>query len=677
MVALIFGSLVLGLVATAAPAVAASSSPASSPAAAKPPTAASGVVTFGVQPASLSKGKLAPDARPYFYYGMSPGSSLTDHVAILNYSAKPLVLTVYATDALNAPDGGFGLLPVEKKAVDAGSWVSLGGPRLQVRVPARSVNKAGQQVVGQLLLPVKLTVPKGANPGDHVGGVVASLDTLSSDKDGNRVKLEQRVASRLFIRVTGPLHPALSVRDLRVAYHAPLASLSGGSATISYTVHNGGNVKLGGRQRVSVSGLLGIKGKSPVVADIPLLLPGNSAEVTVVVRHLSPQLRMTASVDIAALQLPGDTNPPVADAKASSRFWACPWPVLGLVLLLVLAVAGYLYRRRRPNGGRGRGGGHRLANPQGGPDGPASDRAQPAHAGDSATRRGKITASTRSAAVLLGLGLVAMVSLLVPTTAQAAGVPYHDPAASGRIGLCDRNGHPVTGGSIGDRPFVWRAVSSVPAPGGYTGTGRKATLLAYQPRPGVSADQWSGDQLSATSDYTNPGSPMAQSTAQDFTLTDFLGEFKPMVDGLLQLRMYFGIPGRSTWNSRYPVTDIRVSGNSWQVVDPVSVSCTNGSGTSSEFQSLAPAGKTGAAPPSAPASSPGRTAKPSSTAKATGGASVRATASSTRSDPSASAVASQHPTSGGSSVGRLVVMIAVLLAVAGGAAFWWRRRAMS
>lgn len=672
--AALLASCLVAAVLAGSPALAASSTPTpSAPAPSQTSGSGKGEVTFGVQPASASNGKLAPDVRPYFYYGVSAGAALTDHVAILNYSTKPLVLTVYAADALNAVDGGFGLQPVDKTPVDAGAWVSLGGPRLQVRVPARSVNKAGQQVVGSVLLPLKVSIPKGANPGDHVGGLIASLDTVSSDKDGNRVRLEQRVAARLFIRVAGPLHPSLVVQNLRVSPHGSAMAFSGGTATVSYLVRNTGNVKLGGRQRVTIGGLFGLHGKSPAIPDIPLLLPGNSAQVSVVVSHLTPQFRMTATVEVVALQLPGDSNPMVPRAKASVHFWAVPWLVL-IIVVLLLALGGYLYnRRRRPGKGGPGGGDNRALQPLGGPQ-PDGDPTEPDDA-----PRGKHSLLARSALRLGAAGTTLLAGLILAPAAHAAELPYHDPAVTGQIGLCDKAGHLVTSGNINDRPFVWRAVGSSAAPADYAGAGRKASLLIYQPRPGVAAAQWSGDQMTATSDYTNPKVPMSQATGQDFTLKEYLGEFKPMVEGLLQLRLYFGIPGRATWNSSYPATDIRITGNNWQVVDPASVSCTDGNSTSPELNEAvqAPAAQSSAPAPSATSgkvatsastkplagtnrTTAGPTATPASSAKASGPVSSTAAAS----------AKSPHHSSAWPAIGLLVLILAII----GAGGLWWRNR---
>ncbi|MDQ1733075.1 MAG: hypothetical protein QOK10_3234 [Pseudonocardiales bacterium] len=272
------------------------------------------------------------------------------------------------------------------------------------------------------------------------------------------------------------------------------------------------------------------------------------------------------------------------------------------------------------------------------------------------------------------------VALVLPThVAIAETVPYTDPAVSGAVGLCNKAGQPITGGSINDRPFVWRAVSSSQAPPSYQGTGRKASLLIYQPRPNVSADKWSGDQMTATSDYTNVHYPMSQATDADFTLAEYLNEFKPMVDGLLQLRLYFGIPGQSTWTQSYPATDIQVTGTTWHVVHGANLPCTQGTSHSSELDTL---GSPGSAPPAAqsgtttapkPGSTPGRShsASASSTAARTGrSSSAIATPAGTSASSEASAVAQSR--SGG--VNPLYALLGLLAIAAVVVGYWWRRR---
>jgi hypothetical protein len=171
------------------------------------------------------------------------------------------------------------------------------------------------------------------------------------------------------------------------------------------------------------------------------------------------------------------------------------------------------------------------------------------------------------------VALAAVVAMTGALTLGVAGparaatpVPYSDAQSVGRIVLYDKAGTAVTRGSVHDRPFAWRAVSSFRAPAPYNGAGRKATLLAYQPRQGVQAAEWSGDTMTASAPYQDPAAPTVQATATDFTLADFLGEYPARWDGLLELRIYLGVPNQPTLSDRYATTDIKVTGDTWSVV---------------------------------------------------------------------------------------------------------------
>ncbi|SDJ45451.1 hypothetical protein SAMN05444157_3443 [Frankineae bacterium MT45] len=280
--------------------------------------------------------------------------------------------------------------------------------------------------------------------------------------------------------------------------------------------------------------------------------------------------------------------------------------------------------------------------------------------------------------IAAGLGILALLLGSAGAASAAVAVPYTDPAVIGAIGLCNKAGQPVTGGNIHDRPFVWRAVSSVKAPDGYDVKGGAATLLAYQPRPNTTADQWNGDTLTATSTYSNIAYPMAEATGQDFTLADFLNEYKPQVNGLLQLRIYVAAPDRGTLNSQYPATNIVVKGNTWSVVNPVNVPCNKGDAHSSELDPQIPplpgsTATTAAAHPTKGA------AKTTAAGKTPGGAGVVATATATPSSAAASTTgaakvvdaAAVHDS--GSNAGLWIAGLAVVAALAGGGLWFYRR----
>lgn len=161
-------------------------------------------------------------------------------------------------------------------------------------------------------------------------------------------------------------------------------------------------------------------------------------------------------------------------------------------------------------------------------------------------------------------------------------VPYSDAQSTGALTLCGADGKPVTSGSTGKAPFVSRAVGATAAPAAFAGAGRTATLYAFQPRQGTESQEWSGQLLTAASDYTSTAHPMAQATDQDVPLTNFLTAFPPQWDGLVQLRLYLSSP-QTGEGATYDSVSIKVDGSSWKVVGPAgSASCTDGDATSHE-----------------------------------------------------------------------------------------------
>lgn len=185
----------------------------------------------------------------------------------------------------------------------------------------------------------------------------------------------------------------------------------------------------------------------------------------------------------------------------------------------------------------------------------------------------------RRSAIGAVLGLIAWLAG-VPA-AHADSLPS-DPNAHGYIGLCDGHGHNVTAGYVDAKPFVWTAVSSTPASATMQGPGENTVLSINQPRSGVEPEEWSGDELTATSFYSKRSAPAAQATRADLSLATIIKEFPPQEDGLYELRMYYGRLDHGTYGATYPATFIQVSGNTWHVVKGGTVDCTDPGGISNE-----------------------------------------------------------------------------------------------
>ena len=178
--------------------------------------------------------------------------------------------------------------------------------------------------------------------------------------------------------------------------------------------------------------------------------------------------------------------------------------------------------------------------------------------------------------------VLTVVLALVGCSGRSEAVPYKDANANGVIGLCSKAGTPIDHGKVSDSPFVWRSVSSSPAKPPYDAYGRTATLYAFVPKRGYRPEDWLGEQISAAAFYSNPAHPMVQATSGDgAVLKDFVQASPPTYNGLVELRVYLGVPVEATYNATYPATDIQVKGDTWTVVRGGNVACDSGSAVSS------------------------------------------------------------------------------------------------
>jgi hypothetical protein len=306
------------------------------PAASAATTPPAGRVTFGIEPATAT----GPDARPNFSFEMTPGAVLFDHVAVVNYSATALSLQLYATDALETSSGGFGLLPGTVTPTGVGAWISLPPTSSTVVVPAQTATGPGDVVV-----PMTVHVPASATPGDHVGGVIASLRTVGSNQTGQTVVLNQRIGTRVFIRVAGQLSPQLTLSGLHASYQGTANPFGTGKVAVTYTVSNSGNVNLAVHdQQVSVSGLIDDT-HGARLGNIPLLLPGSAVTQKAVIAGVWPQFRLRQTASVLPVAYAG-AQPDLSAVSASSTLWVVPWLLLVIILVIIVGIVVWVRRRR-------------------------------------------------------------------------------------------------------------------------------------------------------------------------------------------------------------------------------------------------------------------------------------------------------------------------------------------
>ncbi|WP_327314968.1 WxL protein peptidoglycan domain-containing protein [Streptomyces sp. NBC_01235] len=296
--------------------------------------------SWSVYPASS-----AVAARPYFYVYADPGQTIEDKVVVANKTDEPLTFRLYAADAYNtARDGGFAVKSLGEKMRGVGAWAVL--PKDRVTVPG------GKTVT----VPFSIKVPEGAEPGDHPGAIVALDERVDKGDGGVALGVQRAVGARVHLQVGGPTVPALAVENVHISHHQPLIpGLGDSTATISYTLHNTGNVTLEPKVQLKASGLFGRTLLTRDLKKLPSqLLPGQRVRLTER-WSAAPQLDWT-DVKLTA----SATN---TKESATASFVAVPWLVAGVVVAAIAIGVWLLIRRRRRPAGPSRQGARGTARP--------------------------------------------------------------------------------------------------------------------------------------------------------------------------------------------------------------------------------------------------------------------------------------------------------------------------
>ncbi|WP_280890016.1 DUF916 domain-containing protein [Streptomyces sp. LBL] len=267
--------------------------------------------------------------RPYFYLSADPGTTLRDKVVVANKTGGPLTFRLYAADAYNtARDGGFAVRTQKERQRGVGAWAKPA--RTRVTVPAH----------GEVAVPFTLRVPADAEPGDHPGALVA-LDERVDQGDGSlALGVQRAVGARVYLRVGGPVLAAIAVEDVRVIHSQPLVpGLGDSAATVSYTLHNTGNVTVDPKVELRAQGLFG---RTLLARDLPKvpaeLLPGQRV-------RLSEPWRGAPQLDWGDVTLTASAQNTRESASAS--FFALPWLVVAVLAVALVVGVVLLVRARR------------------------------------------------------------------------------------------------------------------------------------------------------------------------------------------------------------------------------------------------------------------------------------------------------------------------------------------
>lgn len=294
-------------------------------------------VTFGM--ATASGGHV--DSRGFLQLSATPGATVYDNVAIVNISQVPLALEVYAADATNGADGSLqgGLKADTSRLV--GTWIQLGASTVTLPPQTPGVGP------GMQVLPVTITIPADAEPGDHVGYIFTSLTATGQASDTPSLNLEQRVGVRVYVTVEGQVRAGLTVTGVQAHFLPGTGAGAGpGSLEVEYTLTNTGNVRYGVEPSVRAAGPFGLTPRSVDGPVIEQLLPHASVRQTMTLAGVSPLFFENVTVSATAVPAPGAEEPGIGTVHASAWAWVWSW-IYVLVVVLVAAVAGWVVHHRR------------------------------------------------------------------------------------------------------------------------------------------------------------------------------------------------------------------------------------------------------------------------------------------------------------------------------------------
>ena len=148
--------------------------------------------TFGIRPADESAGA-------YFSYTLEPGARKTDSALVSNNTGAELTLKVYAADAITASGGGTAFGAEGEQRTGAAAWVSTA--KAVVNIPAGAT----------VSVPITISVPAGAAPGDHIAGMVVEAPPKGGAVGNVNATVTERAGVAVVVRVPGATVEKLTV----------------------------------------------------------------------------------------------------------------------------------------------------------------------------------------------------------------------------------------------------------------------------------------------------------------------------------------------------------------------------------------------------------------------------------------------------------------------------------
>ena len=195
--------------------------------------------TFALKPVSPAKRGGYSVKRGYFVFAGKPGQTVRGEVRVIDVGAAAGRTSLYAVDATTGQTSGAVYLSRQEPRRGVGGWIALGDGSVELT--------SGKSQV----IPFTVSVPRGASPGQHLGGIVAQRSTSSAGgaegggQHNFQVKIQELSVVAVQVDLPGPQRVKMTLTGIR-------AGGQPGHQALLLGIGNAGNVLLEGRGSLEV-----------------------------------------------------------------------------------------------------------------------------------------------------------------------------------------------------------------------------------------------------------------------------------------------------------------------------------------------------------------------------------------------------------------------------------------
>lgn len=170
-----------------------------------------------------------PYSQSWLIYNLVGGETKRDEFYIANQSDQTVTVKIYAVDAVMTKDGAFALKQENEKKIGVGAWLKLDKQQLTL-LPNQ------KQLVG-----FSFQVPKDAEVGDHMGGII--VEKIDQNSAQGTLKVRTRIGLRVYETVPGKLIKSLKINKLTANYYIKNKKAKP-VLKLTFGLENSGNVHL-------------------------------------------------------------------------------------------------------------------------------------------------------------------------------------------------------------------------------------------------------------------------------------------------------------------------------------------------------------------------------------------------------------------------------------------------